>query len=68
MRLKELSVCVSRTFNLGNFDSLRLEAGATCSVEEGDDPGEVHNALLAHAKDGLARAYRDNHPSNKKGS
>jgi squalene-hopene/tetraprenyl-beta-curcumene cyclase len=27
MKIREISVTISRTFNLGNFESLRIEAG-----------------------------------------
>jgi hypothetical protein len=34
--IKEFSVLVGHTINLGNYESLRVEAGVTVSVEESD--------------------------------
>lgn len=36
-KIKELSVSVCFTKNLGNYQSLKLDAGLTVSLEEGDD-------------------------------
>lgn len=58
MKLKELSIGVSRTFNLGNFESLRVEGGASASVDEGDDEIIVHAKLVEYARNGAAAAYR----------
>lgn len=66
-RIKELSIGVSRTFNLGNFASLRLEASGAASVEEGDEPETVRAMLLEECRASLRAAYQEHHPSQQKG-
>ena len=38
MRLRQISLTTSRTINLGNYESLRLEAGAVIEFEDGETP------------------------------
>ena len=45
--MKVIEVSYGRTFNLGNYESLRLEMKA--SVDEGEDPKEVAAKLAAEA-------------------
>jgi hypothetical protein len=37
MNVREIRLSVGRTINLGDFNSLRLDAGLTVAVSEGDD-------------------------------
>ena len=53
MRVKDLSISVSRTINLGEFNSLRIEASAGGSVE---DETEIPFRFLVARKRGGARA------------
>jgi hypothetical protein len=59
MVIKELTIGTSRTINLGNFESLRVEATATCAVEEGDDLDACRVALVAEVRAGLEKAFID---------
>lgn len=36
-RVKEVSVSYGRTYNLGDFNSMKLQIGVTLDVAEGDD-------------------------------
>lgn len=53
MKTKQTSVTVSRTFNLGNFESLRIEAGIVTELEEGDTPESVRAVQLAEVRESL---------------
>ena len=68
MHIKEISVNVARTFNLGNYESLRLEAGASASVDDGEDIGAARAALLEEARASLRQSYVEHHPAAKKGA
>jgi hypothetical protein len=35
--ISEIRIGVAHTINLGNYESLRIEAGITINVKEGDD-------------------------------
>lgn len=37
MAIREFSIGCSKTMNLGNFQSLRIEASVTVSLQDGDD-------------------------------
>ena len=41
-KAKELDVSVSFTKNLGNYQSLRLDAGLTVLLEDGEDVEQVY--------------------------
>ena len=45
MKLKELSVGVSRTFNLGNFESITIDVFQEATLEDGEAP-EIAIAML----------------------
>jgi hypothetical protein len=62
MKPKEMSISVSRTFNLGNLGFLKLEGGMAASIEEGDDPDVVRAKLLEEIRKSLSAAYRANYP------
>lgn len=68
MKITEISVNVSRTFNLGNFESLKIEAGAACSVDSPSDVDDARASLLEEAKNTLREAYIQHHPSQRKGA
>lgn len=44
-RITEIRLAVGRTINLGNYETVRLEAGVTVAVDEGDDLDAVKAAL-----------------------
>ncbi|MGG1672891.1 hypothetical protein ACIFOE_20085 [Paenibacillus sp. NRS-1783] len=41
-RLKEISVSYTYTKNLGNYQSLKVDAGLVVTLEPGDDPQTVY--------------------------
>jgi hypothetical protein len=68
MKLKEIGISVSRTFNLGNFESLRVEATVAASVEDENDIDAAKIELLAEVRETLRRAYLEFRPKPKEGS
>jgi len=63
MKAKELSILVSRTFNLGNFESLRVEAGMSVSIEGYDgDLEEGRAKMLLEIHKSLSAAYQAHRP------
>lgn len=54
MYIREITVSVGRTVNLGNFESLRCDVSATATIAEGDEADEVRHQigdwLRAHVK------------------
>jgi hypothetical protein len=50
MKSKEVHAAVSFTKNLGNFQSLRIEAGITMEIEPGEDVEEVFTQTFKLAK------------------
>jgi len=62
MKPKEMSITVSRTVNLGNFESLRVEAGMAASVDNGDDLEDTRSKIIAEIRRSLSAAYKANVP------
>lgn len=65
MKITEISAPVSRTFNLGNFNSLRVEATATACVDDVGEIEEARAACLAEVRETLRRAYEEFKPKEK---
>lgn len=64
MKLTEISISVSRTFNLGDYASLRVEASATASIDD-DDMDAARTLLLDECRQSLRRAYEAFKPKSK---
>lgn len=47
MRIKEISVSIGRTHNLGNYESGRIDVSMKADVEQGESPDEVVSKLAA---------------------
>lgn len=67
MKIKEISVTVSRTFNLGNYESLRLEAGAVADLQDGEGPDDARQKLIEEVRTSLKAQYTEFNPRNKQG-
>lgn len=56
MKITEKRLTISRTFNLGNYENIKFEAGATASVESGDLPHRVEAALILECREQIKSA------------
>lgn len=57
--ITEFRVGAAHTFNLGNFESFRIEASITISVNEGDDYEALTTQAQAALKEQLTRTYTE---------
>jgi hypothetical protein len=62
MKIKDMTIFVSRTFRLAQFESFKVEAGLTMSIEEGDNADEVRQKILEELRKSLSDSYRAYHP------
>lgn len=67
MRITAIHVGVSKTVNLGNFNSIRVEASLTAEPGEGEDPAEVKGMLQAQLKELIEQTYRAQRKENGEG-
>ena len=67
MKLKEIRLTVSRTFNLGNFESLRVEAGAVADLEDGETPDQARARMLDEVRISLREQHAAFHPKKQQG-
>ena len=51
-------VGTSRTINLGNYESVRVEASVTVSVDEGADLTEIKKAAQVELRSLMEETYR----------
>jgi hypothetical protein len=58
VRLTEIRAGCAKTINLGNYQSLRVEAGAVLELHEGDDPAKARAMLQEELKTLLTETYR----------
>ncbi|MEV2699398.1 hypothetical protein ABNC92_03420 [Paenibacillus larvae] len=54
-RVKEIHVGFTFTKNLGNYESLKVDAGITMSIDPEDDVQEVYNKAWANVKNQIKR-------------
>lgn len=60
--IKQITVSVGRTVNLGNFESLRIEGSATVEIEPGQALEDAEREALDEARKLLVAAYNQNRP------
>jgi hypothetical protein len=66
--ITQFSVGCSRTINLGNFESLRVEASVTVDCPEDGDFSQMKSAAQAQLRQLLEETYRSQHEDRKKKS
>ena len=49
-KIVEVTVNYGETFNMGNYESLRLDCGIRAQLREGENCGEVYKKALIKAK------------------
>lgn len=57
MKIKEIHVSYSRTFNLGNYENVKIEAGLVAEIEEDDNLQTVFEGLRQEARLQVATEY-----------
>lgn len=56
MQIKEITIGVSRTFNLGNFESFRVKSSAVVAVEE-DGVATARECAIEEVRTSLNATY-----------
>lgn len=59
MQLKELSVEVGLTLNLGNYESARINAGATATLSPDDNEKDTFKVLSSICEAEIQRQAKD---------
>ena len=62
--IKQFTIGVSRTFNLGNFESYRIENALTVEVAEGEDYAALEARAHIVLRDMLRNTYREHRHIN----
>ena len=57
MKIKEIHVSYSRTFNLGNYENVKSEAGLVAEIEEDDNLQTAFEELRQEARLQVAAEY-----------
>lgn len=59
MRIKEITVGASRTINMGNYESIRVEGSCTIELDDDDSViGPAREAAIAECKLQMNEAYK----------
>jgi len=56
---KEVTVGISRTFNLGSYESCRVECSLSATVDGAMTPDLIAEKMMPHLRQVLKRAYDD---------
>lgn len=54
-QIQQISVGFTYTKNLGNYESLKVDAGVVLTVEPGEDPAAVESKAWEHVKKSIKR-------------
>lgn len=65
--IKEFTVGASHTVNLGNYESLRIEASVTVTVNDGDDLASLKEAAQTELRDLTEKTFVAQHRRNRIG-
>lgn len=57
MKVNSVAVCYERKFNLGDYQSLKLECTIWADLEEGDESQQVIQNLQDQARDAVKREF-----------
>ena len=63
--ISQFSVGCSRTVNLGNFESLRIEAQVVVPVNEGNDFAKLKDEAQTELRKLMEQTYREQHKASK---
>ncbi len=58
MKLTEIRIGAAKTINLGNYESIRVEAGLTITLQDGDDPDKIVLEAQERLKAMLRTTYK----------
>ncbi len=58
-KINEISVEVARTYNMGNYESLKIEGSVTATIEDGDSIDEVREKASEWLKKTIKREYEN---------
>jgi hypothetical protein len=67
MKINQITVGISRTFNLGSYESARFEVQAQASLSDKDTPESATEAMLPHLRKMLIAAYNEHIDGKGKG-
>jgi hypothetical protein len=62
MKIRQMTLTAGRTFNLGNFESLRVDASATVDIEEGEDLAAARDAAVSEIRASLGTLHAEFKP------
>jgi hypothetical protein len=62
MKIRQMTLTAGRTFNLGDFESLRVDASATVEIEEGEDLAAARGAAVAEIRTSLSSLHAEFKP------
>ncbi len=58
MKIDQLTLTASKTVNIGNFNNIKISAGVTVTIEEGDDMIAVREAVNNELRDAMVATWR----------
>lgn len=62
MKIRQMTLTAGRTFNLGNFESLRVDAAATVDIEDGEDLAAARTAAVSEIRASLGTLHAEFKP------
>ena len=69
MRIKEITIGASRTINLGNYNSIKVEGSCTIEIADGEDASPfievAREKAIEEVRQQLKEAYKELSPPKK---
>lgn len=64
-RIKEVTVSMGRTYNMGDYESFRIDGALRVEVEPGEDPLEVATKSFPALRAQMLATYKEFKPKRK---
>ena len=62
MKISQITICVSRTINLGNYESLKVEGTCVVDLEEDDLIDMARSKAIDEVKEQMSEAFKECKP------
>ena len=62
MKISQITISASRTVNLGNYNSLKVEGAATVTLDEHDLIDIARDAAIKEVKEQMEEAFKEFKP------
>lgn len=65
MKIRSVTVGMGRTYNMGNFESYRIDGSITVDLDDGETPEEAREAAFPILRQQMIATYKEFKPPRR---